>query len=98
RAMEAKHRRDKIDERRLVGNLRVVEESCPFDVARTSVRLDATPVVRALKRERRVLRNFQLDHGEATVAAQSQKVNRPRGLSALARRTELRVQRREPKA
>src|SRR5579885_784408 len=95
RAVEAEHRRDEIDERWPVRNFGVAEQTRAHDVARAPVRLDATPVVRALERERRVLRDLQLDDGQTTVAPEREKVNGPRRRRAPARHAELRVQWRE---
>src|ERR1043165_10091954 len=97
--MGREHGRAEADERRVCGDLRVAEESRALDVAGAPVLLDAPPVVSALEGERRVLRDFQLDDDEPTVAPERQQVNRARGGWRLrACGTELRVQRREPQA
>src|SRR5207237_6018685 len=97
-AVEADHRRDEVDERRLVGYLGVVEEARAGEMALAPVLLDAPPVVCALERERGVFGDLQLDDDEPPVATERQQVNGARGGGRLARGAELRVQRREPQA
>jgi hypothetical protein len=46
--VEAEHGRGEVDERRLVGEFGVAEESGARDVAAAASRLDEPPVVRAL--------------------------------------------------
>ena len=60
-AVEAQQRGDEVDERRVVGNLRVAEEARAAEVAGAVLVRDSPPVVGALERERRILRDLQLD-------------------------------------
>jgi hypothetical protein len=56
--VEAEQGGDEVEERRVVGDLCVAEEARAADVPGALVCVDAPPVVRALKRERGVLRDL----------------------------------------
>ena len=98
--MKAQQRRDEIDERRLVGNLGIVEQACFSDVAGAMISRNSSPVICALQRKRGIFRHFQFDDDEPPVAPERQQINRTRTAATaritITRSTKLRVQGCQP--
>ena len=75
--MDAQRWGDEINQRRFVSDRSLSEEFCFSNVATPPVRLDAAPVVRALKDVFAIFGHLQLDHDEPSVLSQCQQIYRP---------------------
>ena len=60
--MKAKRRRHQINQRRLIADLSIAEQSRGRDVRATPMRFDATPVIDALEDVLAILVDFQFNH------------------------------------
>ncbi len=95
RWMKTQRRRYEIDQWRFIADLTFAKEPGAAEVAATSMRFDAAPVINSLEDMLAVFVDFQFDHRQPSVVTQRQQVDRPRSRWAAARGAKLRVERRD---
>src|SRR5215471_1777434 len=99
--MKPERRRHQINQRRLITNLSIVEQSGGTDMSAPSMRLDPPPVVNSLKHMLAIFADFQFNHHQTPIVTQGEQVDGPRAAAPdgrAMRGPELRVQRRDNQA